>query len=127
MYDVSGVACSRALIVIIVDNSCVYSLYRMRQKELHDLGRGIASGGEGVQWWGARRRTAVSVPFAVYTMAWSGERGAFIVEGFIKNGGSPVATQWPPLSPDLTPSDFFFSGAASKQRFMNSVPILWNL
>ena len=36
-------------------------------------------------------------------MAWSGEHRAFIVEGFIKNGGSPVATQrrrfhqiWPP-------------------------------
>jgi hypothetical protein len=43
--------------------------------------------------WGARRRTAVYVPFSVYTMAWSGERRAFIVEEFIKNGGSPVATQ----------------------------------
>ena len=57
------------------------------------FGRGIASGGERVQWWGARRRTAVYVPFAVYTMAWLGEHGAFIVEEFIKNGGSPVATQ----------------------------------
>ena len=33
------------------------------------FGRGIASGGERVQWWGARRRTAVYVPFSVYTMA----------------------------------------------------------
>ena len=57
------------------------------------FGRGIASGGERVQWWGARRRTAVYVPFSVYTMAWSGEHRAFIVEEFIKNGGSPVATQ----------------------------------
>ena len=57
------------------------------------FGRGIASGGEGVQWWGAHRRTAVYVPFSVYTMAWSGEHRAFIVEEFIKNGGSPVATQ----------------------------------
>jgi len=40
-----------------------------------------------------RRRTAVYVPFSVYTMAWSGERRAFIVEEFIRNGGSPVATQ----------------------------------
>ena len=48
---------------------------------------------EGVQWWGARRRTAVYVPFTVYTMAWWGEHRAFIVEGFIENGGSPVATQ----------------------------------
>ena len=55
--------------------------------------RGIASGGEGVQWWRARRRTAVYVPFSVYTMAWLGEHWAFIVEEFIKNGGSPVATQ----------------------------------
>ena len=52
----------------------------------------------------------VYVPFAVYTMAWSGEHPAFIVEEFIKNGRSPVATQWPPLSPDLTPCDFFFWG-----------------
>jgi hypothetical protein len=43
--------------------------------------------------WGARRRTAVYVPFSVYTVAWSGEHRAFIVEEFIKNGGSPVATQ----------------------------------
>jgi len=42
--------------------------------------------------WGARR-TAVYVPFSVYTMAWLGEHRAFIVEEFIKNGGSPVATQ----------------------------------
>ena len=57
------------------------------------FGRGIASGGERVQWWGARRRTAVYVPFSVYTMAWLGEHWAFIVEEFIKNGGSPVATE----------------------------------
>ena len=64
----------------------------MRQKEHPDLG-GIASGGEDVQWWGARRRTAVYVPFELYTMAWSGEHGAFTVEGFTKNGGTPVATR----------------------------------
>ena len=74
------------------------------------FGRGIASGGEGLQWWGARRRTAVYVPFSLYTMAWSGEQRAFILEEFIKNGGSPVATRWPPRSPDLTPSDFFLWG-----------------
>jgi len=56
------------------------------------FGRGIASGGERRQWWGARRRTAVYVPFSVYTMAWSGEHRAFIVEEFIKNGGSPVVS-----------------------------------
>jgi len=33
------------------------------------------------------------VPFLVYTMAWLEEHRAFIVEEFIKNGGSPVATQ----------------------------------
>ena len=49
------------------------------------FGRGIASGGERVQWCGARRRTAVYVPFSVYTMAWSGEHRAFIVEKFITN------------------------------------------
>jgi len=57
------------------------------------IGRGIASGGVRVQWWGVRRRTAVYVPFSVYTMAWSGEHQAFIVEEFIRNGGTPVATQ----------------------------------
>ena len=43
--------------------------------------------------WEVRRRTAVYVPFSVYTMAWLEEHRAFIVEEFIKNGGSPVATQ----------------------------------
>ena len=43
--------------------------------------------------WGTRRRTAVYVPFSVYTMVWLGEHRAFIVEEFIKNGGSLVATQ----------------------------------
>jgi len=57
------------------------------------FGRVIASGGERVQWWGARRRIAVYVPFSVYTMVWLGEHCAFIVEEFIKNGRSPVATQ----------------------------------
>jgi len=57
------------------------------------FGRGIASGGECVQWRGARHRTAVYVPFKVYTMAWLGEHRAFIVEEFIKNCGSLVATQ----------------------------------
>ena len=51
------------------------------------FGRGIASGGERIQWWGASRRTAVYVPFSVYTMAWLGELRAFIVEEFIKMAG----------------------------------------
>ena len=33
------------------------------------------------------------MPFSVYIMVWLGEHRAFIVEEFIKNGGSPVATQ----------------------------------
>jgi len=37
--------------------------------------------------WGARHRTAVYVPFSVYTMVWLEEHRAFIVEEFIKNGG----------------------------------------
>ena len=90
------------------------------------FGRGIASGGKRVQWWGARRRTGVYVPFSVYTMAWSGEHRAFIVEEFIKNGGSRGDIGWPPRSPDLTPCDFF-SGATSKQRFTNNVPKLRKL
>ena len=40
-----------------------------------------------------RRPTAVYVTFSVYTMTWSAEYRAFIVEEFIRNGGSPVATQ----------------------------------
>ena len=57
------------------------------------FGRVIASGGERVQWWGARHRIAVYVPFSVCTMVWLEEHWAFIVEEFIKNGGSPIATQ----------------------------------
>ena len=56
------------------------------------FGRGIASGGKRIKWWGASSRTAVYIPFSMYTMAWLGEHLAFIVEEFIKNGGSPVAT-----------------------------------
>jgi len=48
------------------------------------FGRVIASDGECVQWWGARRRTAVYVLFSMYTMVWLGEHRAFIVEEFIK-------------------------------------------
>jgi len=33
------------------------------------------------------------MPFLMYTMAWLEEHRAFIVEEFIKNGGSPVVTQ----------------------------------
>ena len=33
------------------------------------------------------------VPFSMYTIEWLKEHRAFIVEEFIKNGGSPVATQ----------------------------------
>jgi hypothetical protein len=53
------------------------------------FGRGIALGGEHVQWWGARR-TAVYVPFLVYTIEWSGEHRVFVVEEFIKN----MAGRW---------------------------------
>jgi hypothetical protein len=42
--------------------------------------------------WGASRRTAVYVPYSACATAWSGERGAFIVEGFIKKvAGSSAA------------------------------------
>ena len=82
--------------------------------------------------WGARPRTAVYVPFSVYTMARSGEHRAFIVEEFIKNGGSLVATQrafrirFAPGRRDTVPDKIFFlfSGATSKQRFTNNVPKL---
>jgi len=57
------------------------------------FGRGTAWGEERVQWWEARRRTVAYVPFSVYTTTWLGEHRAFIVEEFIKNGGSPIATQ----------------------------------
>ena len=103
-------------------------LYRVRQKELPDFGVAYLVG-KRVQWCGARLRTSVYVPFSGYTMAWSGEHRAFIVEEFIRNGGSPVATQrafrgdigWPPPPPDLTPCDFFLLGY-TKQRFTNNIP-----
>jgi len=57
------------------------------------FGSGISSVVERVQWCGARLRTSVYVPFSVYTMARSGEHRALIVEEFIRNGGSTVATQ----------------------------------
>jgi len=69
------------------------SLIKCEAERTPQFWSGIALGGEPVQWWGVRRRTAVYVPFSVYTMAWLGEHRAFIVQEFIKNGGSPVATQ----------------------------------
>jgi len=45
----------------------------------------------------------------VYTTAWSGEHRAFIVEEFIRNGGSPVASALRSVDGRLlTPCDFFF-------------------
>ena len=58
----------------------------------------------------ASSHSDVHAVFSVYTMGWSGEHRASTVEEFIKNGGSPVATQWPQRSPDLTPCDFFLWG-----------------
>jgi len=80
--------------------------------------------------WGARRRTAVYVPFSVYTMAWLGEYRAFIVEEFIKK----MAGFLDMLSPCVVisgghafarfdPLRFFFSGATSEQRFTNNAPV----
>jgi hypothetical protein len=51
---------------------------------------GHSLGVERVQWWVVRRPTAVYVPFSVHTMAWLEEYRAFIVEEFIKYGGSPL-------------------------------------
>jgi hypothetical protein len=74
------------------------------------------------------------VPFSVYTMAWSGEHRTFIVEEFIRNGGSPVATRRAFRTrfalgrrETVDPLRFFVSGATSKQRFTNNVPWLWKL
>ena len=67
-------------------------MYRVRQKEHPDLG-GDSFG------WGARTVVGSAssnsgyVPFSVYTMACLEKHRAFIVQEFIKNGGSPVATQ----------------------------------
>jgi len=33
------------------------------------------------------------MPFSMYTMVWLEEQPSFIIQEFIKNGGSPVATQ----------------------------------
>ena len=72
----------------------LYSLLLQGEAErIPQFGRVIASDRERVQWWGARCRTAIYVPFVIYTMMWLWEYRAFIVEEFIKNGGSPVATQ----------------------------------
>ena len=67
-----------SVIICIFNNICKHEVQGAAERTRR-FGRGIASGGEGVQWWGARRRTAVYVPFSVYTMAWSGEHRAFIV------------------------------------------------
>ena len=95
----------------------------------HTVVGSVYSGGKCVQWWGARRRTAVYVPFSAYTMARSGEHRAFIVEEFIRNGGSPVATQRAfrirfalGRRETVDPPAIFFSGATSKQRFTNNIP-----
>lgn len=45
-----------------------------------------------LMWWGYCL-TAVYVPFTVCAMAWLGEHRAFVVEEFISNGGSVIATQ----------------------------------
>ena len=59
-------------------------------------------------------------------MTWWGEHRAFIVEEFIKNGGSPVVSGGRRVSQIWPPANFF-SGATSKQRFMNNVSKLWKL
>ena len=78
-------------------DACNYHFVQGAAERTLRFGRGIASGGERVQWWGARTvvGSASSNSGAVcsVTMAWLGENRAFIVEEFIKNGGSPVATQ----------------------------------
>jgi hypothetical protein len=83
-----------ALLVVLGSGSCrtcrfrtllQVTVHRYRVRQKHDLwaertprfGRGIASGGERVQWWGARSLTAVYVPFSLYTIAWSGEHPTF--------------------------------------------------
>ena len=42
---------------------------------------------------GSKSSNSGVLPFSMYTMVWLGEHRAFIVEEFIKNGGSPVAIQ----------------------------------
>ena len=51
--------------------SYTYTVYiQFAAERTPRFGRVIASGGDRVPWWGARRRTAVYMPFAVYT--WRG-------------------------------------------------------
>jgi len=97
-------------------NAC-NSIIKGAAEKTPRFGRGIASDGKCVQWWGACRRTAVYVLVSMYTTAWLGEHRSFIVEEFIKNGGFPGHVislrgdiRWPPCSPDLTPCDFFLWG-----------------
>ena len=42
--------------------------------------------------------------------------------GVYKNGGSPVATQWPPHSPDLTPCDYFSLGLPESKGLRTTSP-----
>jgi len=84
-----GVVVNILVLPVIIENWFIQDA----AERTPQFGRGIASGGERVQCWEARRRTAVYVPFSLYTMAWLGEHRASIVEEFIKNSGSPVATQ----------------------------------
>ena len=65
----------------------------------------------------ASSNSGVRAVFSVRHGVVGGEHRAFIVEEFIKDGGSPVAvislrgdTVWPPRLPDLTPCDFFLWG-----------------
>ena len=103
------------MFVRIATLSRAHCLSEITKLYKHKTARHTGCGRKNSPIWEGHRRTAVYVPFSVYTMAWSGEHRSFIVEEFIRNGGSPVATQrafrgdigWPPRSPDLTPCDFF--------------------
>jgi hypothetical protein len=62
------------------------------------------------------------MPFSVYTMAWSGEHRAFIVEKFIKKKWRVAGVSGGRRFRRISPPEIFFSGATSKERFTNNVP-----
>jgi len=57
-----------------MDKVLIYIYIQNAAERTPRFGRVIASGEEHVQWWGARHRTAVYVPFLMYTMAWLAEQ-----------------------------------------------------
>jgi hypothetical protein len=86
-------------------------MYRVRQKEVPDLGGAYFRVGNA--YIGGERGVEQRCTGRVQCTPWRGRQNiepAFIVEAIIKNGGSRDDIGWSPRSPDLTTCDFFFWG-----------------